>query len=91
MKKLFVLLLLSVFICTGFIFSCDNCEDLEDKIYDLESELEDLELEYYGYLEEALYYFSCAEENLSGQFSEPDIEAALEAVEDGINYINRVM
>ena len=41
MKKLFVLLILAVFLCTGFIFSCDNCEKLEEEIESLKEELYD--------------------------------------------------
>jgi hypothetical protein len=97
MKRLIALALLAVFLCTGFLFACDNCEELEwelneaeERISELESDLEDLELEYASALDDAMYYFSWAEEYLSGQFEDVDVDEALDAVQQGMNYISRI-
>lgn len=98
MKKLFVLLAIIAVLCTGCFSPCENCKELryelsnaEDRISELYMQLEDSELESYGSLEEISYYFSWAEEYLSGQFEDVDVDEALKAVREGQRYLGSLM
>lgn len=95
MKKLFVLLILAVFFCTGFIFSCDKCEELESEIYHLEEEnhelrmlIEDSQQIPHGVLEEIYWYLYGAEEYLNGQFLDVEPDEALRIIREAQDYLS---
>ena len=98
MKKLFILLLLTSVLCTGCFSPCENCEELELKVFSLEEDLFELQmkseddyLDNYGNLEEISYYFSWAETYLDGQFEDVDVNEALKAVREGQRYLGSLM
>ena len=97
MKKLFVLLAIIAVICTGCFSPCENCKELrrelssaEDTISELRMRIEDNELDSYGDIEDIIYYFGWAEEYLSGQFEDVDVDEALKAVREGMNYCRKL-
>lgn len=97
----FVLLIAIALLCTGCVFDCHRCEELEEEINELEWEYEEKvsELndkieeteEIYSALEEIGGYFFYAEECLAGELGPVDVAEALEAVINGMECVDDML